>query len=161
MATAGAAAGAGASIAATNGVTSAIGRAVLRCEGVTAFGSMFTISCGRSVPTMVSWPPFEVKTIRCADESAEMSTVSLPVLPSMVMVLKLRLVWLKSPTTEMLSPDTVPPLAPPGEVTRSVLTMISSILSSSDITVPLRVITISVLALSVRPVRAVSAAARV
>ena len=114
-------------------------------------------SCGRRVPTIVSLPPLDRKTIRWPESSAEMSTVSSPALPSMVMVLKLRLVngALKLPMTWMVSPIARPPsggfgLLPLLAVVLSALTVISSILSSSAMTVvvspTVRVMTISVLA---------------
>ena len=90
--------------------------------------------------------------MRWAEVRAAMSTVSSPDEPSMVMVLKLRLVPVKLPITWIVSPPLAPPFWPPGDVTWSVLTRISSTLSSSATIaaapVPLRVITISVEAAS-------------
>ena len=57
---------------------------------------------------MVSLPPLDLKTMRWAELSAEMSTVSSPASPSMVMVLRRRLVPEKSPMIWMLSPPSVP-----------------------------------------------------
>ena len=59
----------------------------------------------------MSLPPLDLKTIRCAEFSDEMSTVSSPALPSIVMVLKFRLVngALKLPMTWIVSPLFVPP----------------------------------------------------
>ncbi|MNE66297.1 hypothetical protein D3C80_1618370 [compost metagenome] len=81
---------------------------------------------------MVSLPPLERRTTRCADSMPVMSRVSLPPPSLMVMVEKLRLVGLKSPRVVTVS------------LPRPVLMMISSILSSSAITAPFRVTTISV-----------------
>ncbi len=70
-------------------------------------GSSMT-SWGRRVPTMVSWPPLDLKTMRWAEVRAEMSTVSSPASPSMVMVLRRRLVVEKSPMISKLSLPAVP-----------------------------------------------------
>ena len=53
---------------------------------------------------MVSLPPLDLKTMRCAEPSDEMSIVSSPASPSMVMVLRRRLVPEKSPTISKVSP---------------------------------------------------------
>ena len=91
----------------------------------------------------MSLPPPVRKTIRCAESSAEISTVSSPSEPFTRIVLMRRLVPAKLPMGVTVSA--------PGPV----LTMISSIPASSAITlallVPLRVITISVAAASGAP----------
>ena len=62
---------------------------------------------------IVSLPPLDLKTIRCAEVSAEMSIVSSPASPSMVMVLRRRLVPEKSPMILKVSPPAAP-LVPDG-----------------------------------------------
>ena len=57
---------------------------------------------------IVSLPPLELKTMRWAEDRDEMSIVSSPASPSMVMVLRRRLVLEKSPMTSKVSPPTVP-----------------------------------------------------
>ncbi|MNL16254.1 hypothetical protein D3C87_1372860 [compost metagenome] len=81
---------------------------------------------------MVSLPPLDRRTTRCADSMPEISTVSLPPPSLILMVEKLRLVGLKLPRVVTVS------------LPAPVLMMISSILSSSAITTPFRVMTISV-----------------
>ena len=80
---------------------------------------------------MVSLPPLDLKTMRWAEPRAEMSIVSSPASPSMVMVLRRRLVPEKSPMTAKVSP--APRAAVPGGSTP--LMRISSISESSAMTV--------------------------
>ena len=63
-------------------------------------GSSSITSCWPQGSDDLSLPPLERNTIRCAEVSCEMSTVSSPALPSMVMVLRARLVVEKSPKSE-------------------------------------------------------------
>ena len=98
---------------------------------------------------IVSLPPLDLKTMRWADPSDEMSIVSSPASPSIVIVFSRRLVVEKSPTMLKVSPGPAPPVVPLGS---TLLMRISSISRSSAMIdaafVPLRVITISVAPLS-------------
>ena len=105
---------------------------------------------------MVSVPPLDRNTIRWAEVSPEMSTVSFPSVPSMVTVLRFRLVVAKLPIRKTLSP--APALVGGfGTETAAVPIRISSISCSSATTVVtapmpapvVRVMTISVPGLSV------------
>ena len=103
--------------------------------------------------------------MRCADERAEMSIVSSPATPSMVMVLGRRLVCEKSPITWMLSPPMVEvPAAGSDPLTRISSMSVSSAMMLALVGVPppiWRVTTISVPTAAVLPPPRATHAARV